>query len=45
MKAVHARAYVAQPPPGLSEGEQVIYRRLADRFSPKELAVQDISGS
>ncbi|PSS36881.1 hypothetical protein PHLCEN_2v1309 [Hermanssonia centrifuga] len=38
------RSYVVPPPPGLDEGEQNIFRKLTDRFSPKELAVQDVSG-
>ncbi|KAI0347022.1 bola-like protein, partial [Trametopsis cervina] len=29
---------------GLSEGERDIYAKLTDRFSPSELAVQDVSG-
>ncbi|KAG2148072.1 bola-like protein [Suillus clintonianus] len=32
------------PPANLSEGEKLIYDKLADKFLPTELAVQDISG-
>lgn len=39
------RFYVAQPPPGLDEGEQNIYSKLSNKFSPTELAVQDVSGT
>lgn len=38
------RFYVTQPPPGLDEGEQNIYKKLTSKFSPSELAVQDVSG-
>lgn len=37
------RGYVA-PPPGLDKGEQNIYKKLAERFSPTALSVQDVSG-
>jgi len=32
------------PPINLSEGENLIYKKLVDKFSPSELDVQDISG-
>ncbi|KAG1753681.1 bola-like protein [Suillus paluster] len=32
------------PPANLSEGEKLIFNKLTDKFSPTELAVQDISG-
>ncbi|KAH7931370.1 bola-like protein [Leucogyrophana mollusca] len=37
---------VPPPPPSktYTDGEQTIYDKLADRFSPTELAVQDVSG-
>ncbi|KAJ8588756.1 bola-like protein [Rhizopogon salebrosus TDB-379] len=31
-------------PANLSEGENLIYKKLTDKFSPTELDVQDISG-
>ncbi|KAI0079717.1 bola-like protein [Panus rudis PR-1116 ss-1] len=37
------RPYTAPPPPGLSDGEQAIYRKLADKFQPDDLRVQDVS--
>ncbi|KAK7060267.1 hypothetical protein VNI00_001032 [Paramarasmius palmivorus] len=33
-----------QPPSGLSEGEQHIYAKLTERFTPSQLQVQDVSG-
>ncbi|KAF8897222.1 bola protein [Infundibulicybe gibba] len=32
------------PPSDLTEGEQVIHAKLADRFAPSQLQVQDVSG-
>jgi hypothetical protein len=32
-------------PANLSEGENLIYKKLTDKFSPTELDVQDISGT
>ncbi|CCM01041.1 uncharacterized protein FIBRA_03089 [Fibroporia radiculosa] len=38
-----ARGYVAAPQ-NLSEGENTIYAKLTEKFSPSELQVQDVSG-
>ncbi|KAH7916699.1 bola-like protein [Hygrophoropsis aurantiaca] len=40
------RGFSTAPPPSkpLSDGEQTIYNKLSDKFSPSELAVQDVSG-
>ncbi|PCH41626.1 bola-like protein [Wolfiporia cocos MD-104 SS10] len=37
------RTYVA-PPSGLTDGERTIYNKLTEKFSPRELQVQDVSG-
>ena len=39
------RAYTLPPPSGLDEGERNIYTKLAERFAPTSLLVQDISGA
>lgn len=39
-----ARTYAATSVPALDAGEQVIYNKLKEKFSPKELRVQDVSG-
>lgn len=41
----YSRSYVSRAPSGLSEGEANIHKKLTDKFSPKELAVQDVSGT
>lgn len=38
------RAYVT-PPPNLDEGEQGIFAKLSEKFSPTELQVMDVSGA
>jgi len=49
-RQVRFRTYTTGPPPpstapkDLSAGEQAIHGKLADRFSPTELLVQDVSG-
>ncbi|KAI0052556.1 bola-like protein [Auriscalpium vulgare] len=46
----HARSYTAAartplvPPSQLDDGERSIFTKLADRFQPSELLVQDVSG-
>lgn len=35
----------SQPPPDLDQGEKQIYDKLAERFSPSHLQVQDVSGT
>jgi BolA-like protein 3 len=42
---VPARSYTAAPPSGLSEGEQDIFTKLTERFSPSALQVADVSGA
>lgn len=39
-----SRNYGVQVPPGLAQGEETIWTKLADRFSPESLHVQDVSG-
>ncbi|KAJ8086342.1 hypothetical protein PM082_005165 [Marasmius tenuissimus] len=39
-----AIAFNQPPPSGLSEGEQHIYSKLTEKFSPSQLQVQDVSG-
>ncbi|KAI0069134.1 bola-like protein [Artomyces pyxidatus] len=47
---LQARSYTAatrptlDAPSQLDEGERAIFRKLADRFQPSELLVQDVSG-
>lgn len=43
LNIANRRNYVTQPPV-LDEGEQNIFKKLTDKFSPKDLAVQDVSG-
>ncbi|VDC06218.1 unnamed protein product [Peniophora sp. CBMAI 1063] len=38
------RAYSVAPPPDLDEGERNIFSKLAERFQPSALNVQDVSG-
>lgn len=42
---VLSRSYAVQRPPDLDEGEQKIFSKLADKFAPTSLAVQDVSGA
>ncbi|PBL02168.1 bola-like protein [Armillaria gallica] len=43
--ARHLRSLTtAVPPTDLSEGEQNIYSKLTQKFSPSQLQVQDVSG-
>lgn len=39
-----SRSYTLPPPTGLDEGERSIHQKLAEKFDPKELLVQDVSG-
>lgn len=41
----HAYSTAPSPPIGLDQGERNIYSKLASRFQPSQLQVQDISGA